>query len=145
MPAADTGGRDLDGDGGDPVDPAELPPAPDGEYPDAERWRFYAELPPERRRTWRNRITARSLERYATYEPGAYVPGVAVPLLVVLAEDDTVTPSDLIRDAVRASGGDVESAPCPGVTTPSTRTTGSARPGPRPPSWPTTCGDMIAP
>ncbi len=114
VPAADTGGRDLDGDGGDPVDPAELPPAPDGEYPDAERWRFYAELPPERRRTWRNRITARSLERYATYEPGACMPGVAVPLLVVLAEDDTVTPSDLIRDAVRASGGNVETLAVPG-------------------------------
>ena len=82
VPAADTGGRDLDGDGGEPVDPAELPPAPDGEYPDADRWRFYAELPPERRRTWRNRITARSLERYAAYEPGACMPDVAVPLLV---------------------------------------------------------------
>ena len=37
-----------------------------------------------------------------------------VPLLVVLAEDDTVTPSDLIRDAVRASGGNVETLAVPG-------------------------------
>jgi dipeptidyl aminopeptidase/acylaminoacyl peptidase len=114
VPAADTGGHDFDGDGGDPVDPRELPPAPDGEYPDADRWRFYAELPAERRRTWRNRITARSLERYAAYEPGACMPDVAVPLLVVLAEDDTVTPSDLIRDAVRASGGNVATLAVPG-------------------------------
>ena len=42
------------------------------------------------------------------------MPDVAVPLLVVLAEDDTVTPSDLIRDAVRASGGNVETLAVPG-------------------------------
>jgi uncharacterized protein len=114
VPAADTGGRDLDGDGVDPVDPTELPPAPDGEYADADRWRFYAELPPERRRTWRNRITSRSLERYAAYEPGRCMPGIAVPLLVILADDDTITPADLIRDAVETAGDNVETLAVPG-------------------------------
>ena len=42
------------------------------------------------------------------------MPDVAVPLLVVLAEDDTVTPSDLIRDAVRASGEHVVTLAVPG-------------------------------
>ena len=116
VPAADTGGRDVDdhGDISDPVDPTLLPPAPDGEYPDEDRRRFYADLPPQRRRTWRNRITSRSLERYAAYEPGRCMPHVGVPLMVILAERDTITPADLIRDALRRTGGEVTTLALPG-------------------------------
>jgi uncharacterized protein len=116
VPAADTGDRGVEDHGEilDPVAATELPPAPDGEYPDRDRWRFYAELPPERRRTWRNRITSRSLERYAAYEPGRCMAAVDVPLLVILAENDTITPADLIRDAVGRAGGDVTTLSLPG-------------------------------
>ncbi len=116
VPAAGVGDRVVDaGDAvREPIHPSELPPAPAGEYPDAERWRFYADLPPERRRTWRNRVTSRSLDRYAAYEPGASMPAVTVPLLVILAEADTITPSDLIRDAVQRSGPNVETLSLPG-------------------------------
>jgi dipeptidyl aminopeptidase/acylaminoacyl peptidase len=97
-----------------PVDPWELPPAPDGVYADVDRGRFYAELPVERRRTWRNRITLLSLERYAAYEPGASLSASSEPLLVITAEDDTITPTDLTRDAIARSGRDVETLSVPG-------------------------------
>jgi pimeloyl-ACP methyl ester carboxylesterase len=118
VPAADVGDRVVDADAEDvvrePVDPSQLPPAPDGEYADAERWRFYADLPPERRRTWRNRVTSLSLERYAAYEPGASMPAISTPLLVIMAEADTITPADLIRDAAARSGPNVKTLSVPG-------------------------------
>ena len=116
VPAADVAGPPADeaGEVLDPVDPAELPPAPAGEYPDADRGRFYAELPPERRRTWRNRITLLSLERFAAYEPGTSLPALEIALLVVMAEDDTITPTDLIQDAVARAGANVETLCLPG-------------------------------
>jgi len=77
---------------GTPVPPEELPAAPAEEYADAERWRFYAELPEPRRRTWRNRVTLLSNERYAAYEPGDSMPNVEIPTLVIYAEADTITP-----------------------------------------------------
>jgi pimeloyl-ACP methyl ester carboxylesterase len=97
-----------------PVAPQELPFAPDGVYADAERGRFYDELPAERRRTWRNRITLRTLERYAAYEPGALLGTSSTPLLVITAEDDTVTPSDLARDAIARAGRPVQTLSVPG-------------------------------
>jgi dipeptidyl aminopeptidase/acylaminoacyl peptidase len=97
-----------------PVAPAELPFAPDGGYADADRGRFYAELPAQRRRTWRNRITLLSLERYASYEPGELLSASSAPLLVITAEDDTVTPTDLTRDAIARAGRAVETLSVPG-------------------------------
>lgn len=117
VPAADVG------DTGDlhaeptvpsPVAPDALPFAPDGVYADTDRRRFYAELPAARRRTWRNRITLRSLERYAAYEPGDLLGASSTPLLVITAEDDTVTPTDLTRDAIARAGREAESLCVPG-------------------------------
>jgi hypothetical protein len=103
--AADVAGHDVPGstsaDTTDPVPVQNLPPAPTGLYTDAERWRFYVELPEPRRRTWRNRITLLSLERYAGYEPGRSLDGLRTPLLVIFADADSITPTDLIRDAIR--------------------------------------------
>jgi uncharacterized protein len=102
--AADVAGHEVPGstapDTADAAPVDDLPPAPTGMYTDAERWRFYVELPEPRRRTWRNRITLLSLERYAGYEPGRALGAVRTPLLVIFADADSITPTDLIRDAV---------------------------------------------
>jgi dipeptidyl aminopeptidase/acylaminoacyl peptidase len=117
VPAADVGGRAI----GDeqrsrtPVAPRDLPPSPVVDYADADRWRFYADLSQERLRTWRNRVTARSLERYAAYEPGRSLPAAArKPLLVIYAEADTITPTDLISDAIAGAGAPVQTLVVPG-------------------------------
>jgi uncharacterized protein len=117
VPAADVGDTDhLRAERGVPVPvaPAELPFAPDGVYADADRGRFYADLPAERRRTWRNRVTLRSLEGYAAYEPGGLLAATSIPLLVITAEDDTVTPTDLTREAIARAGRPVETLSVPG-------------------------------
>jgi dienelactone hydrolase len=115
--SADVGGRPI----GDvqlarlPIAPADLPPAPDGVYADADRWRFYADLPPQRLRTWRNRVTARSLERYAAYEPGQSLAAAArTPLLVVYGDADTITPTDLIEGAIADADAPVQTIVVPG-------------------------------
>jgi uncharacterized protein len=92
---------------GTPVPPSELPAAPADNYTDAERWRFYAELPEQRRRTWRNRITLLSNERYAKYEPGTSIPNMHVPLLTIYADADTITPTDLIEAALARAASNV--------------------------------------
>jgi uncharacterized protein len=54
----------------------------------------------ERRATWRNEITLRSLEMYAEYEPGSYIERIGpTPLLVIMADADTLTPTDEILAA----------------------------------------------
>jgi len=100
----------------DPVDPSVLPPAPEGTYADADRGRFYADLPDARRRTWRNRVTLSSFERYAGYEPGELITGSSAPLLVITADRDTITPTDLIDAAVARArtAREVETLAVPG-------------------------------
>lgn len=45
---------------------------------------------------WVNRVTLRSVEHSRAYEPGAYVPFISPrPLLMVVAREDFVTPTDL--------------------------------------------------
>jgi uncharacterized protein len=115
VPAADApGAPDLPGEELVSVDPSALPPAPTGVYSDADRGRFYADLPEERRRTWRNRVTLRSLERYESYEPGRLISASSAPLLVITAQDDTVTPTDLTAAAVAGASRDVETLSVPG-------------------------------
>jgi pimeloyl-ACP methyl ester carboxylesterase len=100
----------------DPVAPHALPPAPEGVYADAERGRYYADLPAERRRTWRNRVTLSSFERYARYEPGERIADSPAPLLVITAAQDTITPTDLIDAAVARVRGarEIETLTVPG-------------------------------
>lgn len=111
IPAADLQGRTIHGgedpEEFEPVAPERLPPAPDRVYRDDERGLFYAELPEERRRTWRNRVTMLSLERYASYNPGHELRAPSIPLLVIYADADTITPADLIRQAVAGWGPNV--------------------------------------
>ncbi|GAA2758971.1 alpha/beta hydrolase [Actinopolymorpha rutila] len=76
--------------------------------PDA--WEFFTgqKSPPEdqwRFRRWRNEITLRSLELYSEYEPGSFVERVApTPLLMVVGDNDTVTPTDLALGAYNRAG-----------------------------------------
>jgi len=50
--------------------------------------------------SWRNYSTLSSIERARCYEPGAYVDRIVdTPLLMIVAEDDTVTPVDFQREA----------------------------------------------
>jgi fermentation-respiration switch protein FrsA (DUF1100 family) len=54
----------------------------------------------ERAPTWRNEITLRSIEMSREYEPGIYVPRISpTPLLMIVASEDRVVPSDLALQA----------------------------------------------
>jgi fermentation-respiration switch protein FrsA (DUF1100 family) len=76
--------------------------------PDA--WEFFTgqKSPPEdqwRFRKWRNEITLRSVELYSEYEPGSFIARVApTPLLMVVGDNDTVTPTDLALEAYNRAG-----------------------------------------
>ena len=75
----------------DPTAPCALP------GPDA--WAFFAgtrDLAP----AWRNEVTLRSAEMGREYEPGTWVARISpTPLLMVVATEDTLTPTDLALDA----------------------------------------------
>ncbi|QYJ96626.1 alpha/beta hydrolase [Shewanella alkalitolerans] len=49
---------------------------------------------------WDNRVTLRSSEKASEYEPGLWIARVSpTPLLMIVAENDTVTPTDLALSA----------------------------------------------
>jgi fermentation-respiration switch protein FrsA (DUF1100 family) len=51
---------------------------------------------------WKNAVTLRSAELSSEYEPGIYIPRIApTPLLMIVADQDDVTPTDLALDAYR--------------------------------------------
>lgn len=59
-----------------------------------------AAIPGHRLEHWRNEMTLRSLELYASYEPGAHIEHIApTPLLVICMTEDTITPADEILAA----------------------------------------------
>lgn len=50
--------------------------------------------------SWRNEVTLRSLELARSYEPGAFIRRIGpTPLLMIVADDDGLTPTDLQQDA----------------------------------------------
>jgi fermentation-respiration switch protein FrsA (DUF1100 family) len=56
--------------------------------------------PPDKLKTWDNKLTLRSLELYRSYEPGAFVAQISpTPLLMITTDNDTVTPTDEILSA----------------------------------------------
>jgi len=73
--------------------------APEGEpcvmtTPDSYEWfmRISQEFAP----TWRNQITIESIERFVEYNPTAHIELISpTPLLMVVADDDSLTPTDL--------------------------------------------------
>lgn len=70
--------------------------------PDAVEWYTSAA---RRGGSWRNEVTLRSLEYSRAYEPGAWVEFIApCPLLMVVAENDVITPTDLALSAFEKAG-----------------------------------------
>jgi fermentation-respiration switch protein FrsA (DUF1100 family) len=67
---------------------------------------WYVNVEPSRRHAWRNEITLRSLELYAEYEPGEYVDRISpTPLMMILADRDTITPTEeALRAFARVNG-----------------------------------------
>lgn len=88
--------------------PAVRPVIPDGgdtpalfQNPDAVA---FLSRPDSRPPTWENAMTLRSTERARDYEPGVYVPRISpTPLLMIVADDDTVTLTDLALRAYEAA------------------------------------------
>jgi fermentation-respiration switch protein FrsA (DUF1100 family) len=72
----------------DPLAPSALPTA------DSYRW--FTETHEARAPSWRNEVTLRSVELFTEYEPGTYLPWISpTPLLMCVAENDVLTPTDL--------------------------------------------------
>jgi uncharacterized protein len=72
----------------DPAGPAALPTA------DSHRW--FTETGQSRAPAWKNEVTLRSVEMLTEYEPAAYVERISpTPLLMVVADGDHLTPTDL--------------------------------------------------
>ncbi|MCB2102552.1 MAG: alpha/beta hydrolase, partial [Rhodobacterales bacterium] len=67
--------------------------------PGRESWDFFT-TSMARAPAWRNEITLRSGEMAREYEPGTWVHRISpTPLLMIVADRDTVTPTDLALDA----------------------------------------------
>lgn len=76
----------------DPAQPCALPMA------DAHLW--FTNQAHEQAPAWRNAVTLRSVELYSEYEPVAHIAAIApTPLLMIVADQDTCTPTDLALDA----------------------------------------------
>ncbi|CAN5430197.1 alpha/beta hydrolase [soil metagenome] len=73
-------------------------------------WEFFSGKNAEENEQWRfnkwcNEITLRSLEMYAEYEPGSYIDRIApVPLLMIVGNNDVVTPTDEALAAFNKAG-----------------------------------------
>jgi fermentation-respiration switch protein FrsA (DUF1100 family) len=59
---------------------------------------FFTQPVPEG--TWSNEVTMQSIRRARTYEPGRFITRIApTPLLMIVASDDTIAPTDLALQA----------------------------------------------
>lgn len=80
----------------DPTAPAMMP------SPDAYAW--FTKTAADRAPSWKNELTARSLEWASEYEPGSYISRISpTPLLMLVAANDTVTPFQFALDAYEAA------------------------------------------
>ncbi len=71
-------------------------PAGPAAMPTADSYQWFTETHELRAPSWRNEITLRSVEMLREYEPDSYVHRIApTPLLVLVAEDDVLTPTEL--------------------------------------------------
>jgi fermentation-respiration switch protein FrsA (DUF1100 family) len=76
----------------DPLAPCVMP------TPDS--WTWFTETGKTRAPSWRNEVTLRSVEMLGEYEPVAYVARIGpTPLLMLVAENDVLTPTHLALDA----------------------------------------------
>lgn len=76
----------------DPLVPASLP--------SADAWAFFEEWMPKVKGKWENKVTVRTLEACRAYDPSLFIARISpTPLLMVVAEKDCVTPTDLALSA----------------------------------------------
>lgn len=72
----------------DPLAPSALP------TPDS--WQWFTETGRTRAASWHNEVTLRSIEMFAAYEPGTYLPWISpTPVLMIVAQQDHLTPAEL--------------------------------------------------
>lgn len=88
--------------GGEPAMLAAVTNDPTGQAmmpaPDAYEW--FTKRRVWRAPDWKNTVTARSLEMASEYEPGSYISRISpTPLLMLVANNDTVAPCQLALDA----------------------------------------------
>ena len=77
-------------------DPTKTPCA----LPTPDSWQWFTETGRTRAPAWRNEVTLRSVEMLMEYEPWVYIDRVApTPLLMVVAANDVLTPTDLALEA----------------------------------------------
>ncbi|MER3397427.1 MAG: acetylxylan esterase [Chloroflexota bacterium] len=77
-------------------DPTKTPCA----LPTLDSWQWFTETGRTRAPAWRNEVTLRSVEMLMEYEPGVYIDRIApTPLLMVVAANDVLTPTDLALEA----------------------------------------------
>ncbi|MFC5731483.1 MULTISPECIES: alpha/beta hydrolase [Nocardioides] len=76
----------------DPTEPAMMSAT------DAYEW--FSKTAADRAPNWKNEVTARSLEWASEYEPGSYISRISpTPLLMLVADEDTVAPFQYALDA----------------------------------------------
>ena len=88
--------------GGEPTMLAAVTDDPAGQAmmpaPDAYEW--FTKGAANRAPNWKNEVTARSLEWASEYEPGSYISRISpTPLLMLVADNDTVAPFQFALDA----------------------------------------------
>lgn len=80
----------------DPTEPAMMSAT------DAYEW--FSKSSADRAPSWKNEVTARSLEWASEYEPGSYISRISpTPLLMLVANEDTVAPFQYALDAYEAA------------------------------------------
>jgi len=68
--------------------------------PTPESYEFFMKVVQSNAPRWENRVTLESIEKFFEYNPGANIHRISpTPLLMVVAEDDRLTPTDLAIDA----------------------------------------------
>jgi uncharacterized protein len=72
--------------------------------PTPDSWEWFSQTGQTRAPAWRNEVTLRSVEMFWEYEPGTYIQWVSpTPLLLVVAQGDHLTVSDLAIEAIEAA------------------------------------------
>jgi fermentation-respiration switch protein FrsA (DUF1100 family) len=72
--------------------------------PTADSWEWFSQTGETRAPSWRNEVTLRSVEMFWEYEPGAWIQWISpTPLLMVVAEGDHLTVSDLAIEALESA------------------------------------------
>ena len=64
--------------------------------PTADSYEWFTKTHEEMAPSWENRVTMESIEQFLAYSPGTYISRISpTPLLMVVAENDVLTPTDL--------------------------------------------------